>query len=128
LLAALDDDLACVVAGIPATDLARLTWRHGPTMQVRFTEHGGLVNDEVGEVLRVVSPLVLAAKVAHDRRYIFAGVADRLVPPDQPRDLWRHWDRPKIVWYQGGHMTFAMHPEVERLVEQAWREAGIVTG
>jgi hypothetical protein len=26
-----------------------------------------------------------------ERRSVFAAVADRLVPADQPRDLWRHW-------------------------------------
>ncbi len=127
LLSSLDDDLACVVAGIPATDLVRLTWRHGPTMQVRYTERNGMVHDEVSELMRVVSPLVLEPKVAPEHRYIFAGVADRLVPPDQPRDLWRHWGRPRMVWYQGAHVTFGMHPEVEQMVNQAWHDAEIVT-
>jgi len=127
LLSSLDDDLACVVAGIPATDLVRLTWRHGSAMQVRFTESNGVVHDEVAELMSVVSPLVLAPRVARDRRYIFSGVADRLVPSDQPRDLWLHWDRPRIVWYQGAHVTFGMHPAVERMVDQAWHDAEIIT-
>lgn len=126
LLSTFDDRLACVVAGIPATDLVRLTWRHGPAIQVRYTERNGMVHDEVQELLSVVSPLVLEPKVRHDRRYIFAGASDRLVPPDQPRDLWLHWDRPSMVWYQGAHMTFGMHREVEHMVDQAWRDSGIL--
>ncbi len=114
LLAELADDLACVVAGIPATDLVRLTWRHGPAIQVRYTERNGMVHDEVSELLSVVSPLVLEPKVPHDRRYIFAGVADRLVPPDQPRDLWLHWDRPAHRLVPGCSLTFGMHPAVEQ--------------
>ena len=56
---------------------------------------------------------------------LFAGVADRLVPPDQPRDLWRHWGRPRIVWYQGGHLTFWLHREVRALVGEALRSGGL---
>jgi dienelactone hydrolase len=128
LLAALDDGLACAVAGIPATDFRRLTWRHGPPLQIRYAEHRGLVHDEVSEVLSVISPLALAPKVARERRYIFAGVSDRLVPPDQPRDLWRHWERPRIEWYQGAHVTFRAHPRVARLVNDALRESGLIRG
>lgn len=127
LLTGLTGDLACVVAGIPAVDFRRLTWRHGPMLQLRYAERHGLVHDEVAEILQVVSPLGLEPQVAHERRYIFAGVADRLVPPDQPCDLWRHWDRPKIAWYQGAHLTFRAHPHVRRFVSDALRESGVTT-
>lgn len=126
LLATLDDGLACAVAGIPATDFRRLTWRHGPPLQIRYAEHRGLIHDEVSEVLSVISPLALPVKVRRDRRYIFAGISDRLVPPDQPRDLWRHWERPRIEWYQGAHVTFRAHPRVAQLVSEALVEAGLV--
>ncbi len=126
LLAGLDGDLACVVAGIPATDFSRLTWRHGPALQLRYVERHGVVHDEVAEVLRVVSPLALRPRVAKERLAIFAGVADRLVPPDQPRDLWLHWGRPAIHWYQGAHVTFRAHPEVRELLHTTLRQAGVV--
>lgn len=126
LFSCLADDLACVIAGIPATDFTRLTWRHGPTLQLRWAERNGLIHDEIGEILRVVSPLALETKVAHAHRHIFAGVSDRLVPPDQPRDLWRHWDRPHIEWYQGAHLTFRAHQAARRFVPDALRAAGLV--
>lgn len=126
LLASLDGDLACVIAGIPAMDFARLTWRHGPPPQLRYAEHHGLVHDEVAEILQVVSPLTLTPKVPKERRYIFAAVADRLVPPDQPRDLWEHWDRPRIEWYQGAHISFRVHPQIELLRLHALQEAGVI--
>ena len=126
LFSCLADDLACVVAGIPATDFTRLTWRHGPALQLRYAERHGIAHDEIGEVLRVVSPLAMPTKVPHEHRHIFAGVADRLVPPDQPRDLWQHWGRPHIEWYQGAHLTFRAHPSIRRLVPEALRAAGVV--
>jgi hypothetical protein len=86
-----------------------------------------VVHEEVAEVLSVVSPLALEPKVPHERRYIFGAVADRLVPPDQVRDLWRHWGRPRMVWYQGGHVTFRFHEPVRLLLRDAFRESGLVT-
>jgi hypothetical protein len=125
LFASVADDLRCAIPGIPATDFARLFWRHGPDLQIRYMEHQGVIHDEVAEVMRVISPLALEPKVPHAHRAIFGGVADRLVPPDQVRDLWRHWDRPEIVWYQGAHVTFPVHPEVRALVERTLRGAGV---
>jgi hypothetical protein len=126
LLSSLDDGLACAIAGIPATDFRRLTWRHGAPLQIRYAEHRGLIHDEVSEILSVISPLVLPSKVARDRRYIFAAVCDRLVPPDQPRDLWRHWEQPRIEWYQGSHVTFRAHAGVERFINDALRAGGLM--
>ena len=125
LIAALEE-FACVIAGIPAVDFAGLTWRHGAPLEVRYAQHHGLVHDEVRELLTVISPLAMAPRVAHDRRYVFAGVADRIVPAEQARDLWRHWERPRIAWYQGGHVTFRAHAQVERLVMDALREASLI--
>jgi hypothetical protein len=123
LLASLDDGLACAVAGIPATDFARTFYRHGGPWQERAAAHTGLSQAKMEEVLRVVSPLALAPKVPHEGRAIFAGVGDRLVPPDQVRDLWRHWGEPRIAWYQGSHLTLGMHPEVRELIDSTLRRA-----
>ena len=111
---------------VPAVDWTRLVWRHGPSLTIRHAEHAGLVHDEVQELHRVVSPLALEPRIPRERRYLFAAVADRLVPADQVRDLWRHWERPRIVWYQGSHVTFRMHREVGVLLRDAWRESGLV--
>jgi len=118
LLASLQPDLACAIAGIPATDFARLVWRHAPPLQLAYMEHQGVVHDEVAEVLRVVSPLALEPLVPRDGRAIYGGVADRLVPPDQVRDLWRHWEEPDMVWYQGAHITFQLDSRVRELVKR----------
>ena len=122
LLASLSPDLECAIAGIPATDFARLVWRHAPPLRLQYMEHRGVVHDEVAEVLRVVSPLAIEPRVEKEGRAIYGGVADRLVPPDQVRDLWRHWDEPQLVWYQGGHLSFQREPAVRRLVKEMLRD------
>ena len=119
LLASLDGDLACAIAGIPLTDIARAVWRHGPPLHMLHAEHEGIVRDHVSEVLRVVSPLALEPRVPLERRFIFGGVADQLVTPDQVRDLWEHWQRPRIAWYQGSHLTFRAHAAVRELMREA---------
>ncbi|MDX1649725.1 MAG: alpha/beta hydrolase [Myxococcota bacterium] len=128
LLAALDDGLACAVPGIPATDFARLVARHAPPLEVKEAQALGLRLEAAERALRVVSPLALPPRVPQERRAIFAGSSDLLVPADQVRDLWRHWDRPRIAWYPGGHMTFALHRPVRELVEDTLRGAGLVVG
>jgi len=125
LLASVADGLACAIPGIPATDFARLFWRHGPQLQVRYMEHRGVVHDEVAEVMRVISPLVLRPRVPKEHRALFGGVADRLVPPEQVRNLWRHWEHPPIVWYQGAHLTFMLDPRVRELLERTLRESDL---
>jgi dienelactone hydrolase len=125
LLASLDAGLACAIPGIPATDFSRLMWRHGAPLELRKVEHHGLRRDMADEVLRVISPLELEPRVQKEHLAIFAGTADRLVPPDQVHDLWEHWGRPRIHWYQGAHVTFMLDPRVERLIGETLRGAGL---
>lgn len=126
LLASFDGDLACAIPGIPATDFARLSWRHGPPDSLRLAESLGVGLNETTDLKRVISPLVLEPKVPFERRYVFGGSADQLVPPDQVRDLWRHWGQPKVHWYPGAHVTFGAHPPVRRFIEDALRESALI--
>jgi dienelactone hydrolase len=123
LLASLDDGLDCAIPGIPASDFARLSWKHGPPDSLRRAEEAGVGLMETTDLKKVVSPLALRPRVPRERRYLFGGCADQLVPPDLVRDLWLHWERPKILWYPGAHCTFGLHPSVRRFVESALRES-----
>ena len=126
LLASLDAELACAVAGIPATDFARLYFRHGGPLQERAAAQAGLTLERARQVLRVISPLDLEPLLPRSRRAIFAGVADQLVPADQVRDLWRHWSEPRIEWFPGCHLSFPLHPGVRRLVRETLEKASLV--
>ncbi len=123
LLASLEDDLACAIAGVPLADFSRAIYRHGPPLYLRDAEHHGIEAEPMREVLSVVSPLALEPKVPFEQRYVFGGVSDRLVPPDQVRDLWTHWGRPTIEWYQGAHLTFRAHRHVRDMISGALRES-----
>ena len=126
LLASLEGSLKCAIAGIPATDFSRLLLEHSQDSQLRELAEHGLTRELLALVFQVISPLALDPKVAHPGRAIFAGVADRLVPPDQVHDLYRHWGEPKITWYQGGHMTFMRDIDVRSCVETTLRDTGML--
>jgi hypothetical protein len=105
LLAGLDDELACVVAGVPTSDLSTML---ADTMRARWGEEtvrASHVLDPDARVLsRLVSPLAFPARVARERLHVYAAIGDRLVTPQQAIALWEHWDRPQILWLQGGHI------------------------
>jgi len=126
MLASLDSDLDCVIAGIPATDFVRLATSHLPPPLRLVAELIGLDWESLRQMMRVVSPLALRPKVAWERRYLFAGLRDRLVPPEHVVDLWHHWDRPRLLWYQGGHVSFRWERPVKKLIKQALNESGLV--
>jgi len=123
LLAGFESDLAFAIAGIPAVDFAALLWRNLPPGYKRYFDQQGMGLEHRRRLLSVVSPLAIAPRIAADRRYIFAGVADRLVPPEEPMRLAAHWGVP-VEWYQGAHLSFRGEPGVTAHIEAAMRRAG----
>ncbi len=125
LLASLEEGLACAIPGVPAVDFSALAWRHAPPHELRRFEREGLGRDALEQLMRPVAPLALRPKVPRERRYLFGGRADRLVPPEQVRALWSHWEEPSIHWYPGSHVSFLLHPGVRRFVDDSLRESGL---
>ena len=123
LLAAHEPGLDFVVAGIPVCDFASALWRHIPPAQRAYYVEQGLDQDRYRRLLHVVSPVALAPKLRAQHLYIFAGSADRVVPPDQPLRLAKHWGRP-INWFPGAHLTFRGERAVVRCIEDAMVGAG----
>ena len=78
------------------------------------------------EVTHVISPLSFEPKLERDRRFIFACTGDRLTRPPQARALWRHWEKPEIRWFAGGHVLGMWKSEARSFVEQALRDTGVV--
>lgn len=126
LVASLQDGLDCVIAGVPATDFVRLVRGHLPGFLVRAADRFGFTFDRIEKLLSVVSPFGFEPRVPRNRRYIYAGLVDRLTPPDQARDLWRHWGKPRAYWYHGGHTTFLFEPGVKALLFEAFHNTGLL--
>jgi dienelactone hydrolase len=126
LHASLDSNLDCVIVGVPATDFLRLIQSHTPGFAIRAAKAVGVPFDAIEQLLSVVSPFGFEPKVPHERRFLYAGVADQLTTPDHARDLWRHWDEPRVAWYQGGHVSFLWQPEVRDLIHEALITSGLI--
>ena len=122
LVASLEDDLTCAILGVPVADLVGLLGRHsgfGPDDPRRRTME---LAEPIG---RMISPLSLTPRVPMRGRFIYGGVADRLVHPrEQVERIWDHWGRPEIVWYSGGHTGFFGRP-VQRFIDAAIVQSGL---
>jgi hypothetical protein len=126
LIAGLEEPLDCVIAGVPASDWVSLVSAHAPGAVLRASERLGFPWPDVKRILRVVSPLAFEPRLDRERRFLFAGTADRLAPPEQAQALWEHWDRPRMAWYNGSHVSFLFEPEVKRLLSEALETTGLI--
>lgn len=124
LVASLEDGLSCAILGVPPSNLVEILGRHA-----------GLAKDDprrktlelAAPIGRMISPLALQPKLPPEGRFIYAGVADRIVHPrEQVLQLWEHWGRPDIGWYHGGHTGFFQARPVQRFVDAALSQSGLV--
>jgi dienelactone hydrolase len=126
LVASLEEGLACVIAGIPAADIPRLLRGHLPPLVTQNAKRLGFPLEKIDRLMSVVSPLALSPRVPRERRFLYAGLADAVAPPDQAGDLWQHWERPRAEWYHGSHISFAWESGVRKLVREALESSGLV--
>src|SRR5215204_3736024 len=127
LLASLEEDLDCVIAGNPAVDPSHLFWTNALAIATHSLSAEGIREETIKALLRPVSPLALESVVPHERRAIFAGTVDRVIPPVQAHSLWRHWKEPRIGWYQGAHQRFIRAEEGREVLEDTLRAAGMLS-
>jgi hypothetical protein len=124
LVASVDDGLTCAILGVPAVDLVELVGRHAG-----LSGHDRLCRtmSSAKPIGRMISPFGLTPRVPMQGRFIYAGIADRLVHPrDQVARLWVHWGRPEIHWYPGGHTGFFRSQPVQRFIDDALLQSGLV--
>jgi hypothetical protein len=124
LVASLDDGLSCAILGVPVADPIELLGRHAGLGRHDPTRETLKLARPIG---RMISPLALTPRVPMRGRFIYAGIADRLVHPrEQVTRLWEHWGRPEIQWYRGGHTGFFRARPVQRFIDDALAQAGLV--
>lgn len=126
LVASLEDDLTCAILGVPPSNLVELLGRHSG-LDKNDPRHATL--ELAKPIGQMVSPLSMQPRVAPEGRFIYAGVADRIVHPrQQVMQLWEHWGRPDIGWYPGGHTGFFESRPVQRYVDAALMQSGLISG
>ncbi|OOK65951.1 hypothetical protein BZL29_7609 [Mycobacterium kansasii] len=124
LVASLEEGLTCAILGVPVADLVELLGRHSGLHRDDPRRDTVKMAEPIG---RMISPLSLTPLVPMAGRFIYAGVADQLVHPrEQVTRLWEHWGKPEIVWYPGGHTGFFRSRPVQRFVEEALQQSGLL--
>lgn len=124
LVASLENGLTCAILGVPVADLVEVLARHSGLSHDDPRRHTMKLAEPIG---RMVSPLSLTPLVPMAGRFIYAGIADRLVHPrEQVTRLWEHWGKPEIVWYPGGHTGFFRSQPVQRFVWDALQQSGLL--
>jgi hypothetical protein len=106
LTAGLCDDIDFVVPMVPPVCIGDLAWRFVARGQSRRLGAEPLYShSELRAMYRVHSPLTFPLRVPKERVLIIAGRGDRIVPPEHPHALWRHWGEPHIHWFSGSHLA-----------------------
>ncbi len=121
LTAGLEPDLDCVVAGLPAGTIYRPLVNAAtkfPVLREAMHEHE-LLGANVEAVHRVVAPTAMPCVVPRDRRFIYAGLADRVATPSEPYQLWMHWEEPTIFWRSNTHLGSIVSKAVRHFVREA---------
>lgn len=121
LLAGLEDELNCVLAGVPCSDFITLAKLHNPPALLREAETLGLDWQRLAQLYRVISPLAMEPRIGWRGRHLIAGSLDSIVPADQVELLWQHWERPHTVWYEGSHLSFTWEPAVRACIRSSLR-------
>ncbi len=126
LLSAIEPGIDLQVAGVPLCDMAQMIDHHSTSRMRTRARAQGLGMEKLHNLYRVVSPLSWPSKVPPDRIFMYAGLGDRMSTPGQAHRLWRHWGEPRILWYEGGHLTFLWSGRVARFLDEALAEAGFI--
>jgi len=126
LVASLETGLTCAILGVPVVDLVALLGRHSGFAEDDPRRQTMTSAEPIG---RMISPLSLDPLVPMPGRFIYAGVADQIVHPrEQVVRLWEHWGKPEIGWYPGGHAGFFRSRPVQRFIEAALVQSGLLDG
>jgi hypothetical protein len=127
LLASVEPELAFAVPMIPLTSLPDMMWAQGegdPRL-ARAAEHGWSL-PALRDFFAVHGPLERPPLVPPARRLIIAALGDRICPPTHALALWRHWNRPRIHWYPGGHLAQFRRGTALREVRRLLRDVGLL--
>ncbi|MEI2640526.1 MAG: alpha/beta hydrolase [Microthrixaceae bacterium] len=117
LMTCFDGDFDAAIAGIPVCDIPALFSHQAPIhVRERSVEHK-ILNGNAEAVHRVVSPLAMPTLVPQDRRFIFAGLGDRMAIPTQAQALWEHWEKPTIRWFPGNHVGYLWSSKVSDFMD-----------
>lgn len=104
------DELAFVVPMVPMVSMDELGWRVVEDIKSKACASeldfwNTIDRTRLAQIFAIHSPLRYRPRVPKERRMIIAGTGDDIVPAEQPQALWAHWDKPRMHWFTGGHLS-----------------------
>ncbi len=127
LLASVEPELAFAVPMIPLASLAEMMWAGDDNdPRLELARGYGWSLSVLRDLTRVHAPLARAPLVPFEHRLIIAALGDRICPPEHADALWRHWGRPRIHWYPGGHVAQFRRGAALRAVRTLLRDVGML--
>ena len=125
LVASLENGLTCAILGVPVADLVEVLGRHAGLVDNDPRRRTLKLAEPIG---RMVSPLSLTPRWCRCRAASStpASPIGLVHPREQVTRLWEHWGKPEIVWYPGGHTGFFRSRPVQRFVQDALVQSGLV--
>ena len=127
LLASVEPELAFAVTMIPLASIAEMMWAgDGDDPRLALARRYGWNLDTLRDLTRVHAPLARSPLVPFDRRLIIAALGDAICPPEHADALWRHWGRPRIHWYPGGHVAQFRRGAALRAVRTLLGDVGLL--
>jgi pimeloyl-ACP methyl ester carboxylesterase len=127
LCAGLSEDFDFLIALVPPACMGDLAWRvYRDTGHHRAGPDETLTEENMRAAFYIHSPLAHPRRIAKERILIAAGAGDRIVPPEHPSALWEHWDRPKIHWLRGSHLSPVASRALMRVVTQHLEELDVL--
>jgi surfactin synthase thioesterase subunit len=81
---------------------------------------------ELRALFRAISPLAHPLRIPRERALVVGGRGDRIVPPEHPAALWRHWGEPPLHWFAGSHLAPIGRGGIVDAVERHLRGLGLL--
>ena len=123
VVSGLDPELSAAIVGVPSVDLAAVMRSHVPPEARPALTAANLLGPLADDIHRVVSPLSFDSVLPTSRRFIYAGLADRIATPEPAKALHAHWDSCQICWFRSSHVGYIASPKARRFVELSIRSA-----
>jgi hypothetical protein len=120
------EPLDFLMAGIPLCDLPDLFVHHASMIERQRAEDLEVLGKPLRELYSLISPLAVTPLVPKELRYVYAANEDQVTTAEQAERLWEHWDRPRMRWFSGGHVSFYWSSAVDRFVSKSLIESGFV--
>ena len=116
LIASVDDRVQAVIPNVPVVtpQSAFDDWFPANLLVGLGNRITGADRETLSAANAYHSPLNYPPLVPKERRLIIAGLGDRLAPPQQAEELWRHWDRCAFHWFPGNHVLHVSQPDYLR--------------